>query len=151
MKQRSSVNLLEGPILKNLIIFAIPLLISYAFQQMYNTIDTAIVGNALGTQALAAVGSVNAVYDLLIGFAFGIGGGTVACHRKQPGASCLFDFFIDLKYCLGSVFDHPVWHGSGGSRGGDGDSPGIIYGAVFDSHLTGDEDSRSRVKTFCGG
>ncbi|MBR3153972.1 MAG: hypothetical protein IKF10_03105 [Lachnospiraceae bacterium] len=57
----ADVNLLEGPILKNLIIFALPILISYIFQQLYNTMDVAIVGNTLGTDSLAAMGSVTAV------------------------------------------------------------------------------------------
>ncbi|MDO4805171.1 MAG: MATE family efflux transporter [Lachnospiraceae bacterium] len=71
----TDVNMLEGPILRNLIIFTIPILISYLFQQLYNTADIAIVGNTLGTKSLAAVGSVNAVFDLLIGFSLGLGNG----------------------------------------------------------------------------
>ena len=44
----SSVNLLQGPILKSLVIFMIPIMISNIFQQLYNAVDTAIVGNFLG-------------------------------------------------------------------------------------------------------
>ena len=40
-----SVDLLNGPIMKNLVIFMIPILVSYVFQQLYNTVDTAIVGH----------------------------------------------------------------------------------------------------------
>ena len=52
-----STNMTEGNILKNLIFFAIPILIGNIFQQLYNVADTAIIGNILGDDALAAVGA----------------------------------------------------------------------------------------------
>ena len=84
--KKLDVDMLSGPILKNLIIFAIPVLISYIFQQLYNTVDTAIVGNTLGTDSLAAVGSVNSVYDLLVGFALGIGNGLSIVAARAFGS-----------------------------------------------------------------
>lgn len=47
----------EGSILRNLIWFAVPVLIGNIFQQLYNVADTAIIGNILGDTALAAVGA----------------------------------------------------------------------------------------------
>ena len=70
-----SVSLTEGKILKSLVIFAIPILIGNIFQQLYNVADTAIIGNVLGDQALAAVGATTALYSLVIGFANGITNG----------------------------------------------------------------------------
>lgn len=70
-----SVSLIEGKILKSLVIFAIPILIGNIFQQLYNVADTAIIGNVLGDQALAAVGATSALYSLVIGFANGITNG----------------------------------------------------------------------------
>lgn len=67
------VNLKEGNILKALILFTIPILIANLFQQLYNTVDTMIVGNYLGDLALAAMGSSSAVYELLIDSSVGIG------------------------------------------------------------------------------
>ena len=69
------VDLINGPILKSIIIFSFPLFVSYLFQIFYNTVDTFIIGRYLGDNSLAAIGSVGAVYDLLIGFATGIGTG----------------------------------------------------------------------------
>lgn len=66
-------DLLNGSILKGLIIFAIPLFISNLFQQLYNTVDTMIVGNFLGDTSLAAIRSSAAVYELLLRFVLGIG------------------------------------------------------------------------------
>ena len=71
----ANVDLIHGPIFKSLIIFALPLFISNIFQQLYNTVDTMIVGNFLGDASLAAIGSCTSIYDLLVGFALGIGNG----------------------------------------------------------------------------
>ena len=51
----------KGSISKQLILFSIPILISNLFQQLYNTVDTAIVGRFVGANALAAVGTCNLV------------------------------------------------------------------------------------------
>ena len=59
----ANVDLIHGPIFKSLIIFALPLFISNIFQQLYNTVDTMIVGNFLGDASLAAIGSCTSIYD----------------------------------------------------------------------------------------
>ena len=74
MKNRT-VDLTRGSILRAMLVFAIPLFISNLFQQLYNTADTMIVGNVLGDQSLAAIGSTSAVFELIIGFANGVGSG----------------------------------------------------------------------------
>ena len=55
MKQGTSM--CEGSIIKTIIAFAIPLFLGNLFQQLYNTADSLIVGNYLGSSALAAVSS----------------------------------------------------------------------------------------------
>ena len=80
------VNLLKGSILKSLLLFATPLLVSRIFQQLYNTVDTMIVGNCLGDTSLAAIGSCSAIYDLLVGFALGIGNGLAIVTARSYGA-----------------------------------------------------------------
>ena len=78
------VDFLRGPIFSSLLLFSIPLLISNIFQQVYNIADTMIVGHFLGDTSLAAIGACSAIYDLLIGFALGIGSGlsvvTARCY-----------------------------------------------------------------------
>ena len=81
-----SVDLLNGPIMKNLVIFMIPILVSYVFQQLYNTVDTAIVGHYLGEQSLASVGASVAVFDLMVGFAQGLGNGVCIVVSRAYGA-----------------------------------------------------------------
>ena len=53
-----NVDLMHGPIFRSLVLFMLPILISNLFQQLYNTVDTMIVGNVLGDTALAAIGSL---------------------------------------------------------------------------------------------
>ena len=80
------VDLIKDKILKAIIIFAIPIFISNIFQQLYNTMDTMIVGNVLGDTSLAAIGACTAVYDLLIGFALGVGNGLSIVVARAYGA-----------------------------------------------------------------
>ena len=80
------ISLTEGPITKSLILFAIPLLLSNLFQQLYNSIDSAVVGHYAGSAALAAVGSTGSIINLLIGFFLGIATGTSVLYAMHYGA-----------------------------------------------------------------
>ena len=57
MKKEEGTKLLTGPIWKGIVAFAIPIFFGNLFQQLYNTVDSLIVGNFLGSDALAAVSS----------------------------------------------------------------------------------------------
>lgn len=81
------VDLVHGNILKSLLIFAVPLLVSNVFQQLYNAVDTMIVGHYLGDLSLAAIGSCAAVYELLVGFSLGIGNGLSIVAARSWGAN----------------------------------------------------------------
>ncbi len=77
IKKRSlgQTDLLNGPIMRSLIVFALPIFISMLFQQFYNIADTAIVGNILGEKSLAAIGSVSSIFDFFFHLATGLCGG----------------------------------------------------------------------------
>ena len=81
-----NVDLMHGPILKSLLLFMLPILVSNLFQQLYNTVDTMIVGNVLGDTALAAIGSCGSIYELLVGFGLGIGNGLAIVAARSYGA-----------------------------------------------------------------
>lgn len=85
-KTRSQVDLLHGPIFRSMVRFAIPILFSSIFQQLYNTMDTVIIGHTLGETSLAAMGAATAVYDLLIGFALGMGNGLSIVTARSYGS-----------------------------------------------------------------
>ena len=70
-----ATNLTEGSPAKLLLRFMIPMLIGNMCQQLYNTVDTIIVGRFVGTTALAAVGSTGTIFFLIIGTANGMATG----------------------------------------------------------------------------
>lgn len=76
----------EGVIWKQLLLFSIPLLIGNLFQQLYNTVDSIIVGNYVGSQALAAVGASTPIINLLVGFFMGIATGAGIIISQFYGA-----------------------------------------------------------------
>lgn len=89
MKKKSvfgSVDLLNGPILPALVMFMVPIFISYLFQQLYNAVDTALVGNILGTSSLAAVGSCASVFEFMVGFMMSLGSGFAIVVARAFGS-----------------------------------------------------------------
>lgn len=76
----------EGNIWKQLILFSIPLLLGNLFQQLYNAVDSVIVGRFVSTQALAAVGSSFPLINLLISFFMGLSVGAGVVVSKYFGA-----------------------------------------------------------------
>lgn len=84
--QNAVLNMTEGKILPILLSFALPILIGNAFQQLYNVVDTAVIGNILGDEALAAVGATSAVYSLMIGFTNGMSNGFSVVIARHFGS-----------------------------------------------------------------
>ena len=85
-KSFMNVDMLHGPIFRSIVIFAIPIFISSIFQQFYNAMDTFIVAKYLGGTSLSAIGSVNSVFDLVNGFALGIGNGLAIVTARSYGS-----------------------------------------------------------------
>ncbi|WP_346698836.1 MATE family efflux transporter, partial [Catenibacillus scindens] len=76
----------QGPIWRKIVTFAIPLFFGNLFQQLYNTADSLIVGNFLGSDALAAVSSSGSLILLLVGFFNGIAVGAGVVIARYFGA-----------------------------------------------------------------
>ena len=76
----------SGSISKRMVSFALPLLLGNLFQQLYNTVDSLIVGNFLGSTALAAVSSSGSLIFMLIGFFSGISAGAGVVVSRYFGA-----------------------------------------------------------------
>ena len=76
----------EGNIWKQLFLFSVPLILGNLFQQLYNTVDSIIVGNYIGSEALAAVGSSGSLLNLLIGFCVGASAGAGVVISQYYGA-----------------------------------------------------------------
>ena len=77
----------EGSIFKCLLYFALPLMVGNFFQQLYNTVDSIIVGNFVGKEALAAIGSVDSIINTYIGFLVGLSAGAGVVISQYYGAS----------------------------------------------------------------
>ena len=87
METTTSKNLMtEGSIWKKITFFAMPIFLGNLFQQMYNTADSLIVGNFLGSNALAAVSSSGNLIFLMIGFFNGIAIGAGVVIARYFGA-----------------------------------------------------------------
>ena len=75
-------NMTEGSIAGQVILFALPLMLGNVFQMLYNTVDSIVVGNFVGTQALAAVGSTTMIVNMMVFFfnGFSTGAGVVIAN-----------------------------------------------------------------------
>ena len=85
-KKKTTVLMTEGNIWKLLIIFALPLILGNLLQQMYNTADSIIVGNFVGSNGLAAVGSGSSMIQLIIAFSQGAAVGAGVIVSQSIGA-----------------------------------------------------------------
>lgn len=85
-KSNSMMLMTEGNIAKQIIYFSVPLILGNLLQQLYNTADSIIVGNFVGSNALAAVGSSTSLIHLLIAFAMGASVGTGVIVSQYLGA-----------------------------------------------------------------
>ena len=86
MAKNSIKNMTEGSPAKLILGFALPMLVGMLFQQIYNFVDTIIVGRYLGVNALAAVGSTGSIHFLIIGFCFGTCSGFTLPVAQRFGA-----------------------------------------------------------------
>lgn len=85
-RRQTPQQITEGVIWKQLLIFFFPILLGSFFQQMYNTVDTIVVGRFVGTTALAAVGSTTSFINLVNGFFIGLSTGATVIISQYFGA-----------------------------------------------------------------
>ena len=84
MEQRHSLDMVNGPLLKNIFIFSIPLMLTTLLQILFNTADTIVVGKFAGSNALAAVGGTASFVWLL----------TSLCNGLSTGSNVVIANFI---------------------------------------------------------
>lgn len=83
---RKDADMTQGNVLRQYIEFALPLMVGLLFQQLYNTVDTVVVGNFVGETALGAVGSTGNIINMLIGICNGFSLGAGAVISQAYGA-----------------------------------------------------------------
>lgn len=119
-EKTTAVDMTSGPIAKQLIIFAVPLLFGNLFQLLYNTVDVLVVGNFVGKEALAAVGSTTSIINMVVLFFNGIsvGGGVVIgqyygakeldkLHRSVETTMAI-TFLCSVVFAVGAVLMVPA-------------------------------------------
>lgn len=84
--RQKDADMTQGGIAGQLIRFAIPMAIGLLFQQLYNTVDTIVVGQFVGRQALAAVGGTSSIINTLVGFSAGLALGSSVVIAQSYGA-----------------------------------------------------------------
>ncbi len=94
-------NLTEGSPLKLIIAFAIPMILGNLFQQLYNFVDTMIVGHFLGVEALAGVGATGSINFLIIGCCMGMCSGFAIPVAQRFGAQ---DYVALRKYVANALY-----------------------------------------------
>ena len=104
------VDMTHGSIVRHIITFAFPLLMGNIFQQLYNTVDTWVVGNYASNEAYAAVGTVGPIVNMLIGFFMGLssGAGVVisqyyGAHREEDVQKAVHTAIV-MTVCLAILF-----------------------------------------------
>ena len=81
----NEIDMLNGPLFKKILIFALPMAASSLLQELFNSVDVAVVGHFVGSEALAAVGSNAPVIGLLINLFVGISMGACAIISNHIG------------------------------------------------------------------
>ncbi len=76
----------HGVIWKQMLEYSVPMMVGLIFQQLYNTVDTVVVGRFVGKEALAAVGSTGTIINMLVGFCAGLALGATVVISQCYGA-----------------------------------------------------------------
>ncbi|MBR6966220.1 MAG: MATE family efflux transporter [Clostridia bacterium] len=80
------LDMTEGSIWKHMLRFSVPMAVGLLFQQLYNTVDTLVVGQFVGQQAQAAVGSTGPIINTVVGFCAGLATGASVVISQRYGA-----------------------------------------------------------------
>lgn len=108
-EQTKTTMMTEGSVVKNILFFSVPLILGNLLQQLYNTVDSVIVGNYVGSNALAAIGSSTSLVYLLIAFSQGVsvGAGVVISQRlgqkNKEGVQISVHTALALSGILGMI------------------------------------------------
>ena len=94
------VDMTEGSPWQKIVLFAVPMLVGNIAQQLYNTVDSVVVGNFVGDNALAAVGSAGPILNLLIVLFIGISMGASIMVSQYFGAKNRKDLSATIGNCI---------------------------------------------------
>ena len=127
--QSNEIDMLNGPLFKKILLFALPLAASSLLQELFNSVDVAVVGHFVGSRALAAVGSNAPVIGLLINLFMGVSMGACAIISNHIGQQD--DRSIHQYGAVGSASQRILFAGVGaGGCPTDSDMDGYSAGCA---------------------
>lgn len=103
-KKTTARDMTQGSIVKQLIQFSLPLMLGNVFQMLYNTVDSVVVGNFVGTQALAAVGSTTMIVNIMVFFFNGFATGASVVIARRFGARNREQLHIAVQTTMATTF-----------------------------------------------
>lgn len=104
----------HGSILKAVVLFSLPLMLGNVFQMLYNTVDSIVVGNFVGTQALAAVGSTTMIVNMMVFFFNGFSAGAGVVISRNFGAKDMERLHTAIHTTMAATFVLSVIFSVGG-------------------------------------
>ena len=138
-----SMDMTTGSTWKLLLSFAVPLLIGNLFQQLYNTVDSLVVGNFVGTEALAAVGSTTSIINTMVMFFNGTSIGASVIISRHYGAhddkklhlavetTIMVTFLASILFTVLGISWPPSCSGSCPRQTTSWSQPRCISGSIF--------------------
>ena len=81
-----NIDMTQGPIMRRVVLFALPICLGNVLQQLYNTIDLLVIGNFASTQSLAAVGTSGQPVELFLCIFMGLGTGVSILTAQYTGS-----------------------------------------------------------------
>ena len=100
----SARDMTQGPITRQLLAFALPLMLGNVFQMLYNTVDSVIVGNFVSKQALAAIGSTTVIVNMLVFFFNGFSIGAAVVIGRYFGAKHMEKLHAAVETTMAATF-----------------------------------------------
>ena len=90
------MDMVHGPLLKNMLIFSLPIIAMNLLQLLFNAADMVVVGRFNGSEALGAVGATGALINLLVNLFMGLSVGTSVIVAQDYGANKPMDVSLSL-------------------------------------------------------
>ncbi len=103
-KKTTTRDMTQGVIYKQLLWFALPLMLGNVFQMLYNTVDSVVVGQFVGTQALAAVGSTTMIVNMMVFFFNGFSTGAGVVIGRFFGAKDMDELHKSIETTMAATF-----------------------------------------------
>ena len=103
-KPSTARDMTSGSIIKQILLFSLPLMFGNIFQMLYNTVDSIVVGNYVSTQALAAVGSTTMIINMLVFFFNGFSVGASVVISRFFGAKEIDRLHVAIETTMASTF-----------------------------------------------